>query len=108
MSRVVSSVEECVDRIIEAVGPDLKVGAPLGLGKPVQLLNALYHRACQNPELSLHIYTALCLEAPKPGSHIGPILAEVYPAEEQVACCRASCGVILQVFVLRLLSRKMK
>ena len=76
MSEILSSVEVCVDRIVEAVGPDIRVGAPLGLGKPVQLINALYRRVAADAELSLHIYTALCLEVPKPGSHIEAGLAD--------------------------------
>ena len=90
MSRVLTSVEECVDRIIETVGPDIKVGAPLGLGKPVQLMNALYHRVAADPSLSLHIFTALCLEVPKPGSAIeaglaGPILERMFGDYEELA-----------------------
>lgn len=90
MATLLSSVEECVERIIEAVGPNVKVGAPLGLGKPVQLMNALYHRIAADPALSLHIYTALCLEVPKPGSHIeeglaGPILERMFGDYEELA-----------------------
>lgn len=90
MSRIVSNVEECADRIIEAVGPRLVVGAPLGLGKPVQLLNALYRRVVADPGLSLHIYTALCLEVPQPGSHIeaglaGPIMERLFGDYEELA-----------------------
>ena len=90
MTEVLSAVEECVDRIIDAVGPDIRVGAPLGLGKPVQLLNALYLRVASDPALSLHIYTALCLEVPKPGSHIeeglaGPIMERMFGDYEELA-----------------------
>ncbi|RLQ20401.1 acetyl-CoA hydrolase [Seongchinamella sediminis] len=90
MTEVLASVETCVDRIIEAVGPDISVGAPLGLGKPVQLLNALYHRVAGDSSLSLHIYTALCLEVPKPGSHIeeglaGPIMKRMFGDYEELA-----------------------
>ena len=79
MSEIVSTVDECVDRAIAKVGRKLVLAAPLGLGKPVQLINAFYRRVAKDPTLSLHIYTALCLEVPKPGSHIeanlaGPIL----------------------------------
>jgi acyl-CoA hydrolase len=90
VSEILSSVEDCVDRIVEAVGPDIRVGAPLGLGKPVQLINALYHRVAADPSLSLHIYTALCLEVPRPGSHIeealaGPIMERMFGDYEELA-----------------------
>ena len=90
MTQILASVEDCVDRIVEAVGPDIRVGAPLGLGKPVQLLNALYHRVAGDPSLSLHIYTALCLEVPRPGSHIeeglaGPIMQRMFGDYEELA-----------------------
>ena len=83
MSVHVDTVEECVERTIGAVGPKLVLGAPLGLGKPIQLINAFYRRVASDPELSLHIYTALSLEKPVPGSHIeeglaGPILKRLF------------------------------
>ncbi len=62
MTDVVATVEECVDRAIARVGTKLVLMAPLGLGKPVQLVNAFYRRAASDPGISLHIYTALCLE----------------------------------------------
>jgi acyl-CoA hydrolase len=41
------------------------LGAPLGLGKPNQLINAFFRRAQDDPTLSLTIYTALSLERPR-------------------------------------------
>lgn len=76
MSRILTSVEQCVDQTIAKMGPNLVVGAPLGLGKPVQLLNAFYQRVAADPSLSLHIVTALCLEVPRPGSAIEASLAD--------------------------------
>jgi acyl-CoA hydrolase len=63
--RIFKDVESCVDQIIETLGTRWVVGAPLGLGKPNQLLNALYRRACQRPDISLHLITALSLEKPR-------------------------------------------
>jgi acyl-CoA hydrolase len=90
VSEIVSTVEECVDRAIAKVGKELVLAAPLGLGKPVQLINAFYHRVADDPGLSLHIYTALCLEVPKPGSHIeanlaGPIMERLFGDYEELA-----------------------
>ena len=89
MSRIVNSVEACVDQTIDRIGKNLVIGAPLGLGKPVQLLNAFYQRAAADPGISLHIYTALCLEVPKPGSHIeanlaGPIIERLFGDYEEL------------------------
>ena len=56
------------DEIIAATGGDIRVALPLGLGKPVTLINALVARACEDPSIRLSIFTALTLERPKPSS----------------------------------------
>jgi hypothetical protein len=60
---------DCAGHILEALGPDLRVAAPLGLGKPHGLLNALYQRTAADTARSLRLYTALSLTRPqlKPG-----------------------------------------
>jgi acyl-CoA hydrolase len=68
--QVLSDVESAVDEIIARVGPRLVVGLPLGLGKPVELANALYARAKADPSLSLKILTALSLEKPVAGGKL--------------------------------------
>ncbi|MEC7987947.1 MAG: acetyl-CoA hydrolase/transferase C-terminal domain-containing protein [Myxococcota bacterium] len=65
-----SDVEDCVAHILEQIGFDIVLGVPLGLGKPNQLVNALYRRAKSNPEIQLHIITALSLEKPRPKNEI--------------------------------------
>jgi len=87
---IIDDVEVCVDRAIESVGRQLVVAAPLGLGKPVQLLNAFYRRAAADSSLSLHIVTALSLDVPKPGSDIekrllGPIVERLFGDYEPLA-----------------------
>ena len=64
------SVERCIERIVEHCGGRLAVAAPLGLGKPNALLNALYRRAESDPALSLQLYTALSLARPAPKSEL--------------------------------------
>ena len=64
------SLERCAERIIERCGPRLSVAAPLGLGKPNALLNALYRRAEKDSSLSLQLYTALSLARPVPKSEL--------------------------------------
>ncbi|MEE4160911.1 MAG: acetyl-CoA hydrolase/transferase C-terminal domain-containing protein [Woeseiaceae bacterium] len=69
-SIVYETAEQCVDRIIGRVGRELVVGAPLGLGKPVHLLNALFRRAVVDPTLRLRIVTGLSLARPHARSDI--------------------------------------
>lgn len=57
-------VEQCVDYIVHEFGHDIRFCMPLGLGKPIPLINALYQRARQDKQLSLTIFTALSLEKP--------------------------------------------
>jgi len=63
-------VDACVDRVIERVGKRITLGLPLGLGKPIRFANALYQRARQDPDIQLHIVTALSLLAPEGGSSL--------------------------------------
>tara|TARA_R110002167_G_scaffold59020_4_gene167141 strand:- start:4520 stop:6679 length:2160 start_codon:yes stop_codon:yes gene_type:complete len=58
------SREACIDAIIARLGKTLVMALPLGLGKPIELVNAIYDRACQDPSISLTILTALSLERP--------------------------------------------
>ncbi|MCP5019439.1 MAG: acetyl-CoA hydrolase [Ketobacter sp.] len=78
-----SSVEKCVDHIIETIGKDIRIGLPLGLGKPPELINELYRRAKADQTLKLTIATALSLEVPDPGKglqkrFLGPFLQRVF------------------------------
>ena len=65
-----TSVEACVQRIVDRCGLSLKLAAPLGLGKPNVLLNAIYARAQRDASLQLTIYTALSLERPNAKSDL--------------------------------------
>ncbi len=51
-----------VDWVLDHVGRDLRVALPLGLGKPVTLINELVRRACDDRSIKLQIFTALTLE----------------------------------------------
>ena len=68
--RHLSDLDLCVDILIERFGPDLRVALPLGLGKPIKLVNALYARAKTDSRLRLTLLTALSLEKPVPGSEL--------------------------------------
>lgn len=81
--RLLADPERLVDAIIERVGRHIVVGAPLGLGKPVHLLNALYHRAAADPSLELRIVTGLSLARPQARSDLemrmlGPIVERLF------------------------------
>jgi len=72
-----------VEDVIAAAGPVIKLGIPLGLGKPVQFVNALYQRVKHDASLQLEIYTALSLEVPEPkpgleGALLQPFLQRVF------------------------------
>jgi acyl-CoA hydrolase len=56
--------DKLIDFIIEKVGKDITFGTQLGLGKPNNIMNALYRRAKQDPSINLRIVTALSLEPP--------------------------------------------
>ncbi|WP_276257959.1 acetyl-CoA hydrolase/transferase C-terminal domain-containing protein [Haloglomus litoreum] len=57
-------VSACVDRILDRLGDDITVAAPLGVGKPNHLLNELVERALADPSLDLTVWTALTLSKP--------------------------------------------
>ncbi|HET9048674.1 MAG TPA: acetyl-CoA hydrolase/transferase C-terminal domain-containing protein [Chiayiivirga sp.] len=60
-------LEPLVDAIMAHHSGPLHVAAPLGLGKPHRLLNAIYRRAKADPSRPLAIYTALSLAPPAAG-----------------------------------------
>lgn len=69
-SQRLNDIEACVDAVIGRVGKTITLGLPLGLGKPVRFVNALYQRAKDDPDIQLHIVTALSLLAPKGSSSL--------------------------------------
>lgn len=64
------SLEDVVQALLERTGNKIVLAAPLGLGKPHRLLNAIYDAVEKNKNSSLEIYTALSLTPPKPGSDL--------------------------------------
>ena len=67
---VVTDVETCVEHLLARAGRRLVVGAPLGIGKPNQLLNALYRRAAADRRIELTLVTALSLGRPLPRNEL--------------------------------------
>jgi acyl-CoA hydrolase len=76
-------IDHCVDQLIAKIGKDIRVAMPLGLGKPVALIDALYLRVSNDPALSLTILTALSLERPRErdpirGRLLNPVFDRLY------------------------------
>ncbi len=59
-----------VHEIIDRTGGEIRLALPLGLGKPVTLVNAIVQAACDDPAIRLKIFTALTLERPAPSSDV--------------------------------------
>jgi acyl-CoA hydrolase len=83
------TVEQCVEATIARVGKRLMVGAPIGIGKPNQLLNAFYRRALADPEIEFTLFTGLSLEKPRPGSDLeerflGPFIERQFGSYEEL------------------------
>jgi acyl-CoA hydrolase len=58
-------LDAAIDFLLARIDGSLRVGAPLGLGKPHRLLNGLYARIAGDPSRPLHLYTALSLDPPR-------------------------------------------
>jgi acyl-CoA hydrolase len=97
MQNPVNNPEPGLDQVVafvrERLGNHWVIGAPLGLGKPNHLINALYRAAKAEPSIRLELFTALSLDPPKPGSglrqrFLGPFLQRHfgdYPRLEYLA-----------------------
>ncbi len=60
-----TSLDDAVAALLARIDGPLRIGAPLGLGKPHRLLNALYARIQADPSRPLSLYTALSLDPPR-------------------------------------------
>jgi hypothetical protein len=56
---------EVVQEFVDSVGTSVRLTTPLGIGKPNPLVNAFCQRFPQDPELDLHVFTALALIRPR-------------------------------------------
>lgn len=76
-------LQTAIDWLLSRIDGPLKVGAPLGIGKPHRFLNALYARVERDPSRPLHLYTALSLDPPRAGSglearFLDPFVERIY------------------------------
>lgn len=75
--------DEMADYIIGKTGKNISFGTQLALGKPNNIVNALYRRAKNDPSIKLRIMTALSLEPPVCSSDLehrmlGPIIERMW------------------------------
>lgn len=57
--------ERCAEAIVDRVGHDVSLAIPIGIGKPVLLVNALYRLAESDRRVRLRIFTGLSLMRPR-------------------------------------------
>ena len=63
-------LDDTVETLLASIDGPLRIAAPLGIGKPHRLLNALYARIEKDPSRELHLYTALSLDPPSPAGDL--------------------------------------
>lgn len=67
MTDHLEDLDAVADLILQRIPGTLRIGAPLGIGKPHRLLNALYDRVAADPARPMQLYTALSLNPPPAG-----------------------------------------
>jgi acyl-CoA hydrolase len=95
--RLFDSVGECVEAALQRVGREIVLAVPLGIGKPIPLVNEFFRRAVSEPSLKLKIMTALSLRKPVGPSDLErrflqPFVARVfgnYPELDYVGALRS-------------------
>lgn len=70
MTQYFDSPGELADAVVAAIGKEIVLGLPVGIGKALHVANALFERAERDPTISLTIFTALTLEPPEPGGDL--------------------------------------
>jgi acyl-CoA hydrolase len=73
----------CAEAIVDRAGRDIALAMPIGVGKPVALVNALYHLAEADKRLRLRIFTGLSLVRPPYRTSlerrfVGPLLDRLF------------------------------
>ncbi|MFC7519564.1 acetyl-CoA hydrolase/transferase C-terminal domain-containing protein [Xanthomonas populi] len=80
MTEHLTDLPSAVERILQRIDGPLRVAAPLGIGKPHRLLNALYVQLKATPSRPLALYTALSLNPPTPGAGLEARFAAPFAA----------------------------
>src|SRR5215510_4202479 len=71
-----SDADRCAQAIVDSVGYDLRLAVPMGIGKPILIVDALYRLAEADRRVQLTIYTGLTLTLPRPRSSLERRFAE--------------------------------
>lgn len=84
------SIDQAVEQVLARLPAHIHMGLPLGLGKPVAFVNALYARVREQPERRLTIYTALSLGRPSMGDglqrrFLEPFVERVFADYEELS-----------------------
>ena len=83
MNQIFRSAADITDAIVASVGKDIVLGLPIGIGKAVRVVDALYERAKTDPSISLTIFSGLTLEVPSGNSDLekrflAPLVRRLY------------------------------
>ncbi len=70
MTQYFDSPDDLADAVVAAIGNEIVLGLPVGVGKAVHFANALYERAARDASIKLTIFTALTLEPPEPSGDL--------------------------------------
>ncbi len=62
--KILSSVEQATDQLIQMIGKEIVIAAPLGAGKANHILNSLFKRAYSDQTIKITFLTALTLQKP--------------------------------------------
>jgi acyl-CoA hydrolase len=94
MTQFHHDADSVADAILRAVGKNIVLGLPLGLGKANHIANALYARAAADRSIRLTIFTALTLEKPKAKSELehrflDPVIARLFGGYPELAYAQA-------------------
>ena len=89
-----TAADDAAAAIIDRIGNDVRIAVPIGIGKPLLLINALYRRAEADPRLKLTIFTGLTLTRPEFRSTLearfaGPLLERLFPSYPEVLYVKA-------------------
>jgi hypothetical protein len=93
MPQFFTDPESVAETVIRAVGPNIVLALPLGLGKANHIANALYARAAADRSISLKIFTALTLEKPRYSNDmerrfLSPVIERLFGAYPELSYAR--------------------
>lgn len=94
MTRIYQSATELADSLILSLGKNVVLGLPIGIGKAVHIVDALFERARSDSSISLTIFTGLTLSAPRVETGlesrlVGPLVERLYADWPTPAYARA-------------------